>query len=386
VKSPINLGNGGSTSVLICADGSVLTAGSVVGGATTPTGTAAQLVAGASPATSVAVDGAQATTFAILNDGTVVAWGLNDGPLGTISGGLLGPLTNPLFDSYLGLRSTQPGTVDTPVTVQQLAGVVEIQPTLGVLLARTAAGAVSIVPGNQTLDIASNVLNISPLQVTGLAAITSLGTPSQQALYFPVIDMNGNVTIITIEPYSLTTSLLQDVLGTQYTLTDVAGLPSSITQVACGDAISGPFCLALAMDGSVWAWGSNDDGELGTGTTTPLTTPAKVSGLAGRTIKQVAANAGNAYALASDGTVYAWGNPSGVGQSTSGVAASVFYVPNLVPSLANIVEIVARGTDVLVLDSQGNVRGWGSNTYGELGTGSTGTVTTPAKFAGVNLN
>jgi hypothetical protein len=332
------------------------------------------------------VDGAQATTFAILEDGSVVAWGVNDGPLGTLSGGLLGPLTNSEFDSYLGLLSTIPGTVDTPVTVQQLAGVREIQPTLGVLLARSANGALSIVPGNQTLTIVSSVLSGGPLQVTGLPAIASLGTPSQRTLYFPVIDVNGNVTMITIQPYALTTSLLSDVLGTQYALTGVTGLPSSIIQVACGDAISGPFCLALAMDGSVWAWGSNDDGELGNGSTTALATPAKIGGLAGTSIKQIAADSGNAYALASNGTVYAWGNPSGVGQSTSGVAPSVFHVPTLVPNLANIVEIVARGTDVLVLDSQGDVWGWGSNTYGELGTGSSGTVTSPAKFVGVNLN
>src|SRR5437763_12524217 len=63
-------------------------------------------------------------------------------------------------------------------------------------------------------------------------------------------------------------------------------------------------CLWLKGDGTVWAWGRNSSGQLGSGNGTHLT-PAKVSGLAG-----VVAIAGGGYhslALKGDGTVWAWG-------------------------------------------------------------------------------
>jgi alpha-tubulin suppressor-like RCC1 family protein len=39
--------------------------------------------------------------------------------------------------------------------------------------------------------------------------------------------------------------------------------------------------LAVRSDGTVWAWGLNEDGELGDGTTTDRNTPVQVAGLTG---------------------------------------------------------------------------------------------------------
>ena len=48
-------------------------------------------------------------------------------------------------------------------------------------------------------------------------------------------------------------------------------------------AISGgqDFSLALKNDGTVWAWGQNNYGQLGNGYTTSTNTPVQVSGLTG---------------------------------------------------------------------------------------------------------
>ncbi|PIU84261.1 MAG: hypothetical protein COS67_14200, partial [Deltaproteobacteria bacterium CG06_land_8_20_14_3_00_44_19] len=58
-------------------------------------------------------------------------------------------------------------------------------------------------------------------------------------------------------------------------------------------------------DGTVWAWGNNNNGQLGDGSATSKNTPVQVSGLSGMTA--VAAGSGHTVALKNDGTVWAWG-------------------------------------------------------------------------------
>jgi alpha-tubulin suppressor-like RCC1 family protein len=62
---------------------------------------------------------------------------------------------------------------------------------------------------------------------------------------------------------------------------------------------------ALKNDGTVWAWGLNNYGELGDGTTTDRYTPVQVSSLAG--ITGISAGVKYTVALKNDGTVWAWG-------------------------------------------------------------------------------
>jgi alpha-tubulin suppressor-like RCC1 family protein len=67
---------------------------------------------------------------------------------------------------------------------------------------------------------------------------------------------------------------------------------------------------ALRSDGTVWAWGQNENGSYGNGTTCPLgdtcysDTPVQVNGL---TATAISAGGTAAYALRADGTVWAWG-------------------------------------------------------------------------------
>jgi uncharacterized repeat protein (TIGR01451 family) len=64
--------------------------------------------------------------------------------------------------------------------------------------------------------------------------------------------------------------------------------------------------LALKSDGTVWAWGDNDVGQLGDGTTTSRMTPTQVGGLAG--VTAIAAGDLHSLAVKGDGTVWAWGS------------------------------------------------------------------------------
>jgi Regulator of chromosome condensation (RCC1) repeat len=70
-------------------------------------------------------------------------------------------------------------------------------------------------------------------------------------------------------------------------------------------------------DVAAFAWGRNDNGQLGDGTTTWRNTPVQVQNLSGTTAVVVAVAGGTAHSLAlkSDGTVWAWGfNGLGAGR------------------------------------------------------------------------
>ena len=64
--------------------------------------------------------------------------------------------------------------------------------------------------------------------------------------------------------------------------------------------------VAVRTDGTLWAWGHNDLGQLGDGTTTTRSTPAQVGSATGW--QGVAAGYFHALAVRTDGTLWAWGS------------------------------------------------------------------------------
>src|SRR5215471_20660176 len=83
---------------------------------------------------------------------------------------------------------------------------------------------------------------------------------------------------------------------------------SGIVSVAAGGgSTSLEFSLAVASDGTAFAWGYNGQGQLGLGNTNPgPTSPTQIPGFSGALM--VVAGANFAAALKKDGTVWAWGD------------------------------------------------------------------------------
>ena len=85
-------------------------------------------------------------------------------------------------------------------------------------------------------------------------------------------------------------------------------IPAKVVQVATGGFVS----LALTEDGFVYAWGQDTYGQMGQGTTdTNVNIPVKVKGVSGSgflsNITKISCGGYHCMALSSDGTVYAWG-------------------------------------------------------------------------------
>jgi alpha-tubulin suppressor-like RCC1 family protein len=160
--------------------------------------------------------------------------------------------------------------------------------------------------------------------------------------------------------------------GTQvshHTAVILTGL-TGITQVAAGDEHS----LALRSDGTVWAWGGNQSGQLGDGTKVNRSAPVQVPGLAN--IIQVVAGARHSAALAKDGTIWVWGSNE-FGQLGGGAAIADSSTPIALAGLSQVLELVSGRQFLLALKADGTVWAWGDNHAGQLGVGTTTTVTLP---------
>jgi alpha-tubulin suppressor-like RCC1 family protein len=151
--------------------------------------------------------------------------------------------------------------------------------------------------------------------------------------------------------------------------------PSGVVAIAAGMFAA----YALRRDGTVWAWGENAVGQLGTsGSDTARGTPQRVQHLTG--IVAIAAGAGDGYALARDGTVWAWGDGSlgqlGAGGCTATQAAALHShcpapgVPVRVRGLGGVAAIAAGANTGYALRRDGTVWAWGDGSFGALGGGA----------------
>ena len=136
----------------------------------------------------------------------------------------------------------------------------------------------------------------------------------------------------------------------------------------------------LATDGSVWCWGDSAQGQAGENGTTQVD-PTAVS--LGGTATMIAAGGSNTCALLSDKSVKCWGqNNSGqLGIGSTDLLAH--YTPSVVSSIPSSFEVASLdiGTGSVCASSATNeIWCWGKNQYGQLGTGATSlTVTTPGR-------
>lgn len=138
---------------------------------------------------------------------------------------------------------------------------------------------------------------------------------------------------------------------------------------------SGPYhAVALRSDGTVWAKGRNDTGQLGDGTSESWDDWVQVVGLSD--VTAVAAGEHHSLALRKDGTVWAWGRnfdgQLGLGEEAAGWvtlrgsgATAVRgpahrNVPVQVPGLPTIVSIAAGGLSSLAVAADGTVWQWGA--------------------------
>lgn len=137
------------------------------------------------------------------------------------------------------------------------------------------------------------------------------------------------------------------------------------------------FTCAILEDRTVSCWGDNGQGQLGAGDTAAHPGPVVVTGL--REVKELATTVTAACALTNAGEVYCWGDNED-GQSGSGDAGGAdLSAPRKVESLAGVTSLSVGSTadHLCAVLAGGEVKCWGYNDTGSLGTGVPGDSPVP---------
>jgi alpha-tubulin suppressor-like RCC1 family protein len=310
----------------------------------------------------IAVAAGDRHSLALKNDGTVWSWGSN-------GSGQLGDGTNTG-------RST-------PVQVIQLSGVVAISAGASFSIALKSDGTVwgwGVNSAGQLGD-GTNMGKLSAVQVAGLTGVMSIASGAAHTL---ALKTDGTVWGWGYNGYGE----LGDGSSGNFRFNIVrAGTLTGVVSIASGDDHS----LAVKSDGTIWAWGLNNSGQLGDATNVQRLTPVQVSGFTGGVA--VGAGTAHSFAVKSDGSMWAWGSNSNGQLGNGTLMASLLPVASSACGPATFQgagkssvasRLSATQNYSLAVKGDGTVVGSGDNTYGQLGDGTTTNRSSATAAAGLN--
>ncbi|KAM4118189.1 hypothetical protein ACB094_02G181700 [Castanea mollissima] len=155
--------------------------------------------------------------------------------------------------------------------------------------------------------------------------------------------------------------------GDAYEPTRVPGLPSDVTSVAAGHYHS----LALTSQAQLWAWGRNNEAQLGRGSLDPRDSwnePKRVEGLDKVNVCAAFASGVVSAAIGDDGSLWVWGK-SKRGQLGLGKGIIEAVVPSRVETLSGekIAKVSFGWGHALALTEDGKLFGWGYSADARLG-------------------
>lgn len=257
------------------------------------------------------------------------------------------------------------------VTVSNAAGSVTSAAAVVTVAAAPQAPSIRTQPRNAQVNVGASVV----------FRVTADGTPPLTYQWrrngVPVAGATGESFMLapaTLGDDAARFSVVVSGAAGQVTSADALLTVGHLGQVALGSTHS----LALKLDGSVFSWGENANGQLGDGSTSDRNQPVTVQAdpatpLAG--IAAIAAGPGRSLALRRDGSVLAWGLNRGGLLADGTTDDQPLPVPVLAEAggapLSGVNAIAAGEVHSLALRQDGTLLAWGRNSLGQLGNPTT---------------
>ena len=292
------------------------------------------------PRKAIDIAAGDASSFAVLDDGTVVSWGKNlNQMLGT--------------SSRVRLADGKDGS-EGPVKVDNLSEVIKV-----------AAGgnmAVALKKDGTVYHWGKSAETDGPTKVSELRNITQVSVGTSHAM---ALDSAGNVWTWGNDYYGALGRISKT-----FSVAQVPGL-TNVVSIAAGPGVS----TVVKKDGTVWVWGSNFQGQFGNGKRTDA--PVQ-GGLANEivTIPQPVAGVRNAVSVTSgllgrhtivlleDGTLRAWGNTDW-GQIGAGITAD-FQLNPVTPKITGVKAVFAVQNNSFAVKNDNTFWAWGTGWDGEF--------------------
>ena len=387
LSNVVAIAAGGSHSIALKSDGTVWTWGfNAVGQLGVGPGIHLIPIQVSAVTDVVAIAGGNEHTIVLKSDGTVFTWGRN-------------------FDGQLGIGTFSSG-FSTPVQVSGLTDVVAIAGGAWHNIVLKNDGTVFTWGRNFEGQLGDGTHNYSPapVQVIGLANVAAIAGGG-----FHTITQKSDGAVHTWGK-NFFGQLGDGIAGinskstTPIQVCDEGETAPCSTFLSDVKAIAGGsrHTIALKIDGvssinsTVFTWGDNVLGQLGTGTAKPLLpgslTPVQVVGVGGGSFLTdvIAVTGGGVHTLAlkSDETVNGWGW-NNEGQLGIGTFSAANLTPVQVSGLTNVKAIAGGSRHTIALKIDGvssldsTVFTWGDNSRGQLGDGTTTKSSTPAQVSGL---
>jgi alpha-tubulin suppressor-like RCC1 family protein len=295
-------------------------------------------------------------SLAVRSDGTVWAWGSN-------------------YYGELGDGTTTASS--KPVQVTGLTGVIAVAAGTWESLALRSDGTVWAWGRNQYGQLGNGTTTDSstPVRVTGLTGVTKIASTYGFSM---ALRSDGTVWVWGDGGRFGTGRTTSSPVPVK-----VAGL-SQVTGIAANQDSAYAIRTSSITDlTSVWAWGRNTYGDLGDGSTAMRLAPEQVTGINAPRIACITASQFFVVVLGTDGSVWGWGQ-DGVGELGNTPTTQVLRPQEVIlPPGLGITQLSAGDHHVLALKSDGTALAWGDNTNGELGDGTTASVTGPVQVTGL---
>ncbi|MCL1888191.1 MAG: InlB B-repeat-containing protein [Kiritimatiellaeota bacterium] len=220
--------------------------------------------------------------------------------------------------------------------------------------------------------------------ITGVPTTTTAGTPLTLTGTVEPLDATRQEITWSVADAGTTGATLND-----NTLSTTAAGTATLTATVAGGlgeigiksiSVGGFYTVAVKTDGTLWAWGENDDGELGDGTTDEKHIPTQIGTDDDWAI--VTAGYHHTLALKTNGTLWAWG-VGGSGQLGDGTETST-NIPTKIGDDNDWATIAAGGFHSVALKTNGTLWAWGYNRLGQVGDGTSDGKNIPTKITGIS--